>query len=62
MFEGGDYRTHLTATIFATYPATFMTTVGQFFSEVIATAILIICLFAIGDERNNPAGDLGPLM
>lgn len=60
--EGGDFRTHLTATIFATYPQTFMTTVGQFFSEVVATAILVICLFAIGDERNNPAGDFGPLI
>ena len=39
-----------------------MTTVGQFFSEVISTALLIICLFAIGDEKNNPAGDLGPLV
>lgn len=39
-----------------------MSAVGQFFSEVIATAILVICLFAIGDEKNNPAGDLGPLI
>ncbi|CCG84506.1 protein of unknown function [Taphrina deformans PYCC 5710] len=61
-FEGGDFRTHATATIFSTYPADFLTTVGQFFSEVVATAILIICLFAIGDERNNPAGDHGPIV
>jgi hypothetical protein len=62
MVEGGDFRTHTTATIFATYPAEFLSTTGQFFSEVIATAILVICLFAIGDERNNPAGDFGPLI
>lgn len=60
--EGGSLRTHATATIFATYPVPFLTAVGQFFSEVVSTAILIICLFAIGDEKNNPAGDLGPLI
>lgn len=61
-YEDGDFRTHLTASIFSTYPQTFMTTVGQFFSEVVATALLVICLFAIGDERNNPAGDFGPVV
>lgn len=60
--EGGDFRTHVTATVFSTYPVEFLSAVGQFFSEVISTAILIICLFAIGDEKNNPAGDLGPLI
>lgn len=62
-FEGGaGIRTQKTAGIFATYALDALTPVGQFFSEVVATSILIIGLFAIGDEENNPAGDFGPLI
>ncbi|ORY87025.1 aquaporin-like protein [Protomyces lactucae-debilis] len=62
-FEGGvGVRTTKTSGIFATYALDALTPVGQFFSEVVATAILIMTLFAIGDEQNNPAGDFGPLI
>lgn len=65
-FEGGDMRTvgldTSTAGIFCTYPAAFMTRTGMFFSEFIASAVLMFIIFAIGDQDNNPAGDKGPLI
>jgi aquaglyceroporin related protein len=64
MYEGGpNIRTvsgnHSTAGIFCTYPAAFMTKTGMFFSEYIASTILMFCLFAFAD---NGAGNLTPLM
>ncbi|KAJ3362524.1 hypothetical protein GGF32_005969 [Allomyces javanicus] len=44
-----------TAGIFATYPAAYMTTVGAFFSEFIATSILLAGIYAVGDARNSVA-------
>lgn len=64
-FEGHGVRTVLgdtaTAGVFCTYPAAFMTRTGMFFSEVVASAILIMGIYAINDENNLPAGDLGPI-
>ncbi|KAK2741057.1 hypothetical protein FQN57_005797 [Myotisia sp. PD_48] len=65
-FEGGpDIRTvsgnTSTAGIFSTYPAPFMTTTGQFFSEFLASAILVFCLYALQDDSNLGAGKLTPL-
>ncbi|GAO49735.1 hypothetical protein G7K_3878-t1 [Saitoella complicata NRRL Y-17804] len=51
-----------TAGLFCTYPQPFLTRTGQFFSEFTASAILMMILFAIGDQDNNPAGDKGPLV
>jgi aquaglyceroporin related protein len=67
-YEGGrnirtvpGYTNHSTAGIFCTYPAPFMTTTGQFFSEVIASAILMFCIYALKDDGNIGAGNLIPL-
>lgn len=64
MFEGGPgIRTvsgaTSTAGIFCTYPAAFLTRTGMFFSEFVASTILMFCLFGLAD---NGAGNLMPLM
>ncbi|EFX02739.1 hypothetical protein CMQ_2668 [Grosmannia clavigera kw1407] len=66
VFEGGKgIRTvglsTSTAGIFCTYPADFMTKTGMFFSEVIASSLLMFLIFAIGDNNNIGAGNLAPL-
>lgn len=69
-YEGGpNIRTvpgydspNATAGIFATYPAPFMTKTGQFFSEFIASSILMFTIFAIKDDDNLGAGPLTPLV
>jgi aquaglyceroporin related protein, other eukaryote len=67
-FEGGrgirtvpGYSNHSTAGIFCTYPAPFMSTTGQFFSEFIASAILMLCIYALRDDDNLGSGNLTPL-
>jgi len=62
VFETGarsvpGYSNHSTAGIFATYPAPFMTTTGAFFSEFLASAILMFSIFALQAH----AGALTPL-
>jgi aquaglyceroporin related protein, other eukaryote len=56
VFEGGrdkrtvpGYSSRATAGIFATYPAEFMTTTGQFFSEFIASSLLMFLIYAVKD-------------
>ncbi len=51
VYEGGPnirtvpgYSNHSTAGIFCTYPASFMTRTGMFFSEFIASTILMFCI------------------
>lgn len=66
VFEGGPgIRTvgsnTSTAGIFCTYPAAFMTKTGQFFSEFIASTILMFCIYSLKDEGNLGAGNLTPL-
>lgn len=68
VFEGGPnirtvpgYSNHSTAGIFCTYPAAFMTKTGQFFSEFIASTILMFCIYALQDNGNLGAGNLTPL-
>ncbi|EMC99176.1 hypothetical protein BAUCODRAFT_31504 [Baudoinia panamericana UAMH 10762] len=68
VFEGGpDVRTvpgyaeNATAAIFATYPASFMTTTGRFFSEFLASALLMFSIYAVKDDGNLGAGSLTPL-
>lgn len=41
-----------TAGVFATYPQPFVTKASQFFSEFIASAILMFVIFALKDEAN----------
>jgi Major intrinsic protein len=47
--------------IFCTYPAEFMTKTGQFFSEFIASALLMFLIYALKDDGNIGAGPLTPL-
>ncbi|EXJ69309.1 aquaglyceroporin like protein, other eukaryote [Cladophialophora psammophila CBS 110553] len=66
VFEGGpNIRTvggpTSTAGIFCTYPAPFMTKTGQFFSEFIASTILMFLIYALKDDANIGAGNLTPL-
>lgn len=65
-FEGGvGIRTvggeNSSAGIFCTYPAAFMTRTGMFFSEFIASTILMFMIYAIKDDHNIGAGHLTPL-
>lgn len=65
-YEGGpSIRTvgleNSTAGIFCTYPASFMTRTGMFFSEFIASAILMFCIYSLQDNGNLGAGNLTPL-
>jgi aquaglyceroporin related protein len=68
-FEGGpDIRTvpgfsnHSTAGIFCTYPAgDFMTRTGMFFSEFIASSILMFCIYALNDDGNMGMGKYSPI-
>lgn len=65
-FEGHGIRTvhgaTATAGIFCTYPQPFLTKTGQFFSEVVGSAVLMMGIYAINDTNNLPAGNLGPLV
>lgn len=45
--------TGATAQIFCTYPQAYMTKAGQFFSEFIASTILIFVIFALKDGSNT---------
>ncbi|PMD45857.1 aquaporin [Hyaloscypha variabilis F] len=69
VYEGGPgirtvpgYSNHSTAGIFCTYPAAFMTRTGQFFSEFIASTILMFCIYVLQDNGNLGAQNLTPLM
>lgn len=62
-FEGGPgIRTvglnTSSAGLFCTYPAAFMTRTGMFFSEFVASTILMFCIYSFLDAG---AGDLLPL-
>ncbi|XMA13726.1 hypothetical protein WAI453_006517 [Rhynchosporium graminicola] len=50
-----------TAGIFCTYPAAFMTRTGMFFSEFIASTILMFCIYSLQDNGNLGAGNMTPL-
>ena len=57
-FEGGKMRTvppaeKATAAIFCTYPQPFLTKTSQFFSEFIASTLLMFVIFALKDPSNN---------
>ncbi|KAJ6627832.1 putative aquaporin 4 [Mycena sp. CBHHK59/15] len=64
IFEGGpDVRTLSTASLFSTYAAGYMTNVSCFFSEFLASAVLIIVVLAINDKKNiPPPAGLAPLV
>lgn len=43
-----------TAGIFATYPAPYLSLVGGFIDQVLGTAMLLLSLMALSDQRNKP--------
>jgi glycerol uptake facilitator protein len=52
-----------TAGIFTTFPAFPNIPVAGFFDQVIGTALLLLLIFAVTDERNQPPqSNLGPLV
>ncbi|XP_013872484.1 aquaporin-7 isoform X2 [Austrofundulus limnaeus] len=48
-----------TAGIFATYPAPYLSLMGGFIDQVFGTAMLLLCLMALSDQRNKPAAGGG---
>ncbi|KFO85125.1 Aquaporin-7, partial [Buceros rhinoceros silvestris] len=44
-----------TASIFATYPAPYVSFLGSFFTEFVATVMLLLGILIIHDEKNNGA-------
>lgn len=70
-FAGHNVRTvppaaTATAGIFCTYPQAFVTKASQFFSEFIASSLLILVIFALKDKSNTGGirgdGNWFPLM
>src|ERR1700716_1352775 len=51
-----------TAGIFTTFPAFPDAPVAGLLDQVIGTGLLLLLIFAITDERNQPPGALGPIM
>ena len=51
-----------TAGIFATYPQPYLSTTGALIDQIVGTALLLFVIRAIGDARNNAAGNLGPIV
>jgi MIP family channel proteins len=52
-----------TAGIFATYPQPFLSTFGGLLDQIAGTAILILVIFAISDQRNSaPPSNLAPFI
>jgi aquaglyceroporin related protein len=67
-YEGGPgirtvpgYSDTATAGVFNTYPQPFMTRLGQIFSEIIASTVLVFVIFAMKDDTNLGAGNLVPI-
>jgi MIP family channel proteins len=64
-FDGGLRQVtgaQATAGIFATYPQPFLSTMGGLVDQVVGTALLLLLIFAIGDNRNlAPEPRLAPL-
>ncbi|KAM3877924.1 aquaporin-7 [Diretmus argenteus] len=46
-----------TAGIFATYPAPYLSLQAGFIDQVFGTAMLLLCLMALSDQRNKPAAE-----
>jgi len=56
-FDGGVRQvagTHGTAGIFATYPKPYLSTLGGLLDQIVGTALLVGCIFAIGAQRTAP--------
>jgi glycerol uptake facilitator protein len=57
-----DPHLQKTAGIFTTFPAFPALPQAGFLDQIIGTALLLLLIFAITDERNSPPGNLTPLM
>ncbi|XP_041961644.1 aquaporin-10a [Alosa sapidissima] len=44
-----------TASIFATYPSDFLSLQRSFLDQVVGTAMLMLCILPLGEEKNTPA-------
>lgn len=52
-----------TASIFATYPQPFLSTMGGLVDQVVGTALLLLVIFALGDAKNlAPEPRIAPLV
>jgi glycerol uptake facilitator protein len=51
-----------TAGIFTTFPAFPQLPYAGFLDQVIGTALLMMLILALSDERNQPPGNLGPIL
>jgi MIP family channel proteins len=52
-----------TAGIFATYPKPYLSTLGGLVDQIVGTALLVGCIFAISDRRNAaPPAGVGPIV
>lgn len=61
-FMKADPALDHTAGIFTTFPAFPGDPLAGLLDQTIGTALLILLIFAVTDERNQPPGGLGPLM
>ncbi len=62
-FDKADPLLERTAGIFTTFPAFPNVPVAGFFDQVLGTAILLFCVLAVTDERNQAPGlNLGPVI
>ncbi|CAL8360861.1 unnamed protein product [Arctogadus glacialis] len=49
------YGPNETASIFATYPSEYISLGRSFLDQVVGTAMLLLCILGLGEERNTPA-------
>ena len=61
-FLAADPNLDHTAGIFTTFPAFPAQPSAGLLDQIIGTALLLMMIFAITDERNQPPANLGPLM
>jgi glycerol uptake facilitator protein len=61
-FQAFDPGLEKTASVFTTFPAFPAVPFAGLLDQTIGTALLMLLILAIGDERNQPPGNLGPLL
>jgi glycerol uptake facilitator protein len=61
-FHAADPGLDHTAGVFTTFPTYPGLPYAGFLDQVIGTALLLLMIFALGDERNQPPGILGPAL
>src|SRR4030081_65770 len=61
-FLRGDPQLDHTAGVFTTFPAFPEVLSAGLLDQIIGTALLLMMIFAITDERNQPPANLGPIL